>query len=283
MIDQINSSKTGAQTHCDSSDGDEKVQAYHLDLELLESSAWVYETRLRSSPRYLTISTDPEGNVPVRAGLPEELKRFVAATAVGSDPDRFLVLWKAVIGSAVSSLTWNPPHRDGGPIPETPPASPVVRRAIRVLRMVHELHKAGFQRLRVLPYDNGSGTAWRAEITHSDNVADDGFTLIDHDVEEKGIVASYSTGQGNQYFGWSDAPTADARGLARLFIKRYGHLCNLAQGLDWAYAGWLVDVIGWAEQCGDESGLVRLLQPGFGDPENLARWQPPPPVRRDRK
>lgn len=260
-------------------EGDTKKLAHDMDVELLDVSAWAYDQSLRANPRFITIAADFDGDAHRRAGLTEELKRFVAATVVSNDPDRFQTLWKATIGSAASSLKWRPPHRVGNQIPESPPSSPLVRRAIRVLRMVHELHKAGFQRLRVLPYSNDSGTAWRAEITYVDNVGDDGFSTIDHDPDEVGKVARYSTAQGNQYFGWMDAATADARELARLFLKRFPHLCNLGQGLDWAYAGWLVDVIGWAEQSSDESGLICLLSPGEVSPEHLRRWQPPPPIR----
>lgn len=260
-------------------EGDTKKLAHDMDVELLDVSAWAYDQSLRANPRFITIAADFDGDAHRRAGLTEELKRFVAATVVSNDPDRFQTLWKATIGSAASSLKWRPPHRVGNPIPESPPSSPLVRRAIRVLRMVHELHKAGFQRLRVLPYSNDSGTAWRAEITYVDNVGDDGFSTIDHDPDEAGKVARYSTAQGNQYFGWVDAASADARELARLFLTRFPHLCNLGQGLDWAYAGWLVDVIGWAEQSADESGLICLLSPGEVNPEHLRRWQPPPPIR----
>lgn len=260
-------------------EGDTKQLAHDMDVELLDVSAWAYDQSVRANPRFITIAADFDGDAHRRAGLTEKLKRFVAATVVSNDPDRFQTLWKATIGSAASSLKWHPPHRPGNPIPETPPDSPVVRRAIRVLRMVHELHKAGYQRLRVLPYSNDSGTAWRAEITYVDNVGDDGFSTIDHDPDEAGKVARYSTAQGNQFFGWVDAASADARELARLFLTRFPHLCNLGQGLDWAYAGWLVDVIGWAEQSADESGLICLLSPGEVNPEHLRRWQPPPPIR----
>lgn len=251
-------------------------------IDELEINALLYEQRLRSNPRYITIAADIDGDAHRRAGLTQELERFVTATVVSNDPERFQTLWKATIGSAASSLRWCPPYRSGNPVPESVPSTALVRRAIRVLRMVNELHKAGYQRLRVLPYANGSGTAWRAEITYVDNVGDDGFSTIDHDLDESGKVARYSTAQGNQYFGWTDAVTADARGLARLFQMRFPHLCNLGQGLDWAYAGWLVDVIGWAEHCADESGLICLLSPGEVDPEHFRRWQPPPPIRTER-
>jgi hypothetical protein len=260
-------------------EGDTKKLVHDMDVELLDVSAWAYDQSLRANPRFITIAADFDGDAHRRAGLTEELKRFVAATVVSNDPDRFQTLWKATIGSAASSLKWRPPYRPGNPIPETASSSSLVRRAIRVLRMVNELHKAGYQRLRVFPHVNGSGTAWRADITYVENVGDDGFSPIDHDLEDSGKVARYSTAQGNQYFGWMDASTADARELARLFLTRFPHISNLGQGLDWAYAGWLVDAIGWAEQCADESGLLSFWSDHGVDPEHMRRWQPPPPIR----
>lgn len=46
---------------------------------------------------------------------------------------------------------------------------PRLRRCARVLRMVHELHKLGLQRLRVIPYYGHNGV-WRCCITHTGGV-----------------------------------------------------------------------------------------------------------------
>jgi hypothetical protein len=41
---------------------------------------------------------------------------------------------------------------------------PHIRHAVRVLVMVGELHKLGYQRLRVMPHMAPSGTYWRCTI-----------------------------------------------------------------------------------------------------------------------
>ena len=41
---------------------------------------------------------------------------------------------------------------------------PHIRRAIRVLAIVGELHKRGYQRLRVMPFMSPSGVHWRCLI-----------------------------------------------------------------------------------------------------------------------
>lgn len=43
-----------------------------------------------------------------------------------------------------------------------------IRRAVRVLSMVGELHKRGYQRLRVMLYIAPSGLAWRCTIAAAD-------------------------------------------------------------------------------------------------------------------
>jgi len=47
-------------------------------------------------------------------------------------------------------------------MPQHPDAT--IRRAIRVLAMIGELHKRGYQRLRVMPYLSPSGAYWRCEV-----------------------------------------------------------------------------------------------------------------------
>ncbi|GGG46532.1 hypothetical protein GCM10010964_37370 [Caldovatus sediminis] len=39
-----------------------------------------------------------------------------------------------------------------------------LRRSVRVLAMVGDLHKRGYQRVRVMPYMAPSGCHWRCEI-----------------------------------------------------------------------------------------------------------------------
>ena len=62
------------------------------------------------------------------------------------------------------------------------------------------------------------------------------------------LVESYSMGQDNEYFGWSDAKSDTARGLAAKFIARFPRIARLGLGEDWAYAGWYVQMLGFAER-----------------------------------
>lgn len=56
------------------------------------------------------------------------------------------------------------------------------RRALRVLRIVHELHKQGYQLLRIAPGMSASGCHWRCAITPRSNVLEShGAKLADED------------------------------------------------------------------------------------------------------
>ena len=119
------------------------------------------------------------------------------------------------------------------------------RRAMRVLVMVHELHKAGYQKLRICPGMSPSGCNWRCAVTPAENIeSKHGAMLKDWDKD----VAAYTSGQKNEYFGWKDAKADTARELAVKFIKRFPNIAKGGLGEDWEYAGWYVQMLGFAER-----------------------------------
>lgn len=119
---------------------------------------------------------------------------------------------------------------------------PQFKLATRVLSMVHEMHKAGYQRLRVGCGWDANGKAWRVRLMPSSRVCDDGWSPISCEIR-----ADYSTADGKAYFGWKDAAGDDARALANKFIDRFPDLALEASGHDWAYAGWFSMILGEAE------------------------------------
>lgn len=120
---------------------------------------------------------------------------------------------------------------------------PVLRRALRVLQMVHELHKRGYQRLRIMPGMSPSGAEWRVAITPVSNILrSDGAIARSFDP-----AAHYSTADDNHYFGWDDAESDTASDLADKFARRFPVLVQAGSGKDWAYAGWYVEMLGLAE------------------------------------
>lgn len=246
--------------------------------DTFEAGAQHFDTQTREGVRFATIRWDADASAVERGALDDRTRAFVEQAFASTHPDRFRLLWKAVIWEAARQLAWKPPEAKGGEASVSPPTDVLVRRCIRVLAMVHELHKAGYQRIRVLPMLAPSGCYWRAIITPSDNIGPNGYHILDDDMDDaRQIVARYTSGQDNEYFGWTDAGALDARAMANLFLQRFPRIAAAGEGLDWSYAGWLTDVLGHAERHGANGGLIYLIQDGPTEPDYLRRWGPPPP------
>ncbi|WP_146193619.1 hypothetical protein [Sphingosinicella humi] len=156
----------------------------------------------------------------------------------------------------------------------SPPNDPDVRRAVRILSMVHELHKVGYQRLRIAGGMGPSGCHWRCSILPADMVCENGWEPkwgARGRAGEDGLAAEYSTGEGVNYFGWSDAASDNARQLASKFVVRFPDIAKAGRGLDFPYAGWLTSALGRAE-----TGQLPVF---FADYEiHLDPQTAPPPV-----
>lgn len=155
------------------------------------------------------------------------------------------------------------------PISLRPPAEGAVRDAARLIAMVHEMHKAGYQRIRILPGMAPNGLHWRCSISDAGNFAADGLALCSPGADR---IARYTSGDGARYFGWEDGPVLTARLLAKRFLATFPAIAELGAGRDWAYAGWLTDVLGRAEH-----GSFVAFHADYELPEDvLALWRPPP-------
>lgn len=135
--------------------------------------------------------------------------------------------------------------------------------------MVHELHKAGYQRIRILPVMAPNGLHWRCSISDVASFAPDGRAILNL---ETGRIARYTSGDGNRYFGWPDGPTLTARQMAQRFLTSFPEIARHGAGRDWPYAGWLTDVLGRAEH-----GSFVVFHADYPiDPDDLSPWLPPP-------
>jgi hypothetical protein len=155
------------------------------------------------------------------------------------------------------------------PVSMRPPAERALRDAARLIAMVHELHKAGYQRIRICPSMAPNGIHWRCTISYAGNVAEDGCGFGG---SPDGQVARYTSGDGARYFGWPEGLTA--RQMAQRFLETFPAIAEKGAGLDWPYAGWLTDVLGYAEH----GKFVAFWADYPIDPEELSRWTPPPPA-----
>lgn len=132
-----------------------------------------------------------------------------------------------------------------------------VRRCARVLRTVHELHRMGYQRLRVIPYF-GPSSHWRCTVTHA------GAVLTTHGAwgpDDGYWCAHYSSASGNEYFGWPDAKADTAADLAAKLLDRFPHLRHLGLGRDRLYVGWFTELMTYADR-----GELPYLFHEFGPP-----------------
>lgn len=160
------------------------------------------------------------------------------------------------------------------------------QRALRVLSMVGELHKRGYQRLRVVP--SMSGLRWSCRITPASNTLRTNGGHLAYAGSDRHLIADYR--DGDSYFRFGDRHrAATARVLADTFAVRYPELCASGRGADWAYAGWFVELLGLAEQgwfpnCYTGSWPINESDP----PELINPWEtssdkkptlPPPPPR----
>lgn len=123
-------------------------------------------------------------------------------------------------------------------------STPWIRQSQRVIRMVSELHRMGFQQLRIMPYEYP--LAYRVAIGPKSMFSlKNGAYMQDPDY---GLIKTYSSASGHEYFGWGDAKKDNARTLAEKFIERFTPLAMSGGGRDWEYAGWLAELLSVFEE-----------------------------------
>ena len=122
-----------------------------------------------------------------------------------------------------------------------------IRQPQRVIRMVAELHRLGFQRLRIMPYE--APIAWRCQISPAEQFSarNGAYAPYDPDNAIGGELTTYTAASGNHYFDWKDAGSDNARALAEKFIDRFPRTAIAGRGRDWPYAGWLSELVGFLE------------------------------------
>src|SRR5262245_16019110 len=111
----------------------------------------------------------------------------------------------------------------------------------RLLVMLRELHRMGYERLRAVTGFSPSGCYWRVAITPATNVRPRpvGGRLGDYGED----VAHYTSGQGAHCFGWEDAAEDTPRQLADKFIERLPGIVAQGKGSDSDYARWYAGMI----------------------------------------
>jgi hypothetical protein len=125
----------------------------------------------------------------------------------------------------------------------------VIRRSVRLLAAIQELHKEGFQNLAVYTGMSGSGFHWRLSLLPFENLYIDENGDVTSRPQANWHEAHHSSGEtGNQYFGWDDAGDLTARELAKMIKERFPRLIEHCRGTNFKYSGWLTYILGRAEK-----------------------------------
>lgn len=115
---------------------------------------------------------------------------------------------------------------------------------VRLIKMMVELHRRGFQLLRIFPYEYP--IAWRLKIAPKQCFSARNGAYIDlssfgdQTIED----ATYSSSSGLKYFDLENVERLDAEHLAGEFARAFPRLCEAGLGRDWEYAGWLSELSG---------------------------------------
>ena len=117
-----------------------------------------------------------------------------------------------------------------------------IRRATRILSMVHELHKAGYQGIRICCGLSDRNAEWTCHIFSAETTAPSGWAPAF--VER---AAKYTNQSNGTYFEWKDSTNDNARELAIKFLTRETEIAREGAIEDWEYAGWLTSIVGLAE------------------------------------
>jgi hypothetical protein len=114
--------------------------------------------------------------------------------------------------------------------------------ARRTLLMVAELHRLGYERLRIAPGMSPSGMHWRCAVAPAAafQSADTALLRTDVDVSQ---LALYTSADEDVSFGWADAVAATASELATLFLERFPRLAGAGAGRDPAYSAWYREML----------------------------------------
>lgn len=147
--------------------------------------------------------------------------------------------------------------------------------------MVSELHRMGYQWARFMPHMHMAYRVWIAPA--------EAFSSVNPAFIRGGFEPSiqYSSASENNYFDWTDAKDDTARQLADKFVKRFPEIAQLCRGRDWAYAGWLAELLGVLEA---EVGRLPVIVAEYMDPSGdrldavplKSYWTPDGPLLGDR-
>jgi hypothetical protein len=130
-------------------------------------------------------------------------------------------------------------------MPDERPATP--DEPIRVLRLLRELHRRGYERLRLHCGWSPNGMAWRYAIAPLRDFEPDGVHLLPERYPGRAFKSTVGEGAPFDLAGMEEAAT-DA--LADAFLARFRSVAAGGRGRDTAYAAWFEELLAACEPDG---------------------------------
>lgn len=158
---------------------------------------------------------------------------------------------------------------------------PVGTFARKLMAVVAELHRRGFESLRIVPGLSPSGCHWRCEFVPASRCFPDDGALLKRGGGRN--LPCYTTAEGLTAFGWPDAAARSAEELADRFQAKLSALLAGCRTPDPAYVRWFREML----EATAPLGLVVAYADMRMRPESLGvvgqcsiRWvaKPPKPV-----
>lgn len=117
----------------------------------------------------------------------------------------------------------------------------------KLLLMVAELHRMGYQRLRIVPGMAPSGCYWRCKIVPASMISPNHGAKSDC---HNDMAARYSSGQEDNFFGWNDVVGNTPTEMAQKFIERFPKIAEAGCGGDDKYVSWYLEMLRLTEPDG---------------------------------
>jgi hypothetical protein len=111
----------------------------------------------------------------------------------------------------------------------------------RLLLAVRELHVLGYERLRIAPGLNASGTSWRCSLAPAGLMDLTNGALLAREID--GLVARYSSADGGRFFESPRRLTGSRHRLAELIVRLFPAMVRQSRGVDREYARWFLEVV----------------------------------------
>jgi hypothetical protein len=116
-----------------------------------------------------------------------------------------------------------------------------------LLLMVAELHRRGYEQLRIAPYMAPSGMYWRCRFVPKQ------ATMRRHGADAAGDLAdkiTYSSSAAFAYFDWGDCARPNPIDLADRFVAAFPEVIAASRGADAGYALWFRSMLELTEPLG---------------------------------